>query len=117
MAYDTHLEERINRVFADRKLAYRSMKMMGGLCYMLDEKMCVGIVKNQLMTRVGPENYKICLAREGCSEMNFTGRAMKGYVFVDQEALDLDSELEFYVHLAIGFNPMAKSSKKKKNST
>jgi hypothetical protein len=113
MAYDTHLEERITRVFEEHKLHTRKMKMMGGLCYMLDEKMCVGIVKNQLMARVGPDNYEICLSREGCNEMNFTGRAMKGYVFVDDEGIDTDVELAFYVDLAIGFNPLAKASKKK----
>lgn len=113
MAYDTHLQERIDRIFADRKLEYRHLKMMGGLCYMLDEKMCVGIIKNQLMARVGPNNYEQCLLKDGCSEMNFTARAMKGYVFVDQEALDLDSELEFYIDLFITYNPDAKRSKKK----
>ena len=46
--------------------------------------------------------------------MNFTGRAMNGYVFVNQEALDMDSELEFYVDLAISYNPLAKASKKRK---
>jgi TfoX/Sxy family transcriptional regulator of competence genes len=113
MAYDTHLAERIERLFADRKLTYRTMNMMGGWCLMLDEKMCVGIVKEQLMARVGTDNYEVCLAKEGCSEMNFTGRAMKGYVFVDQDALDIDSELEFYIDLCIGHNPEAKRSKKK----
>jgi TfoX/Sxy family transcriptional regulator of competence genes len=90
------------------------MNMMGGWCLMLDEKMCVGIVKEQLMARVGPDNYEVCLAREGCSEMNFTGRAMKGYVFVNEDGIDRDEDLEFYVELSIGFNPLAKTSKKKK---
>ena len=66
------------------------------------------------MARVGIENYEKCLTKEGCNEMNFTGRAMKGFVFVNEEALDLDSDLEFYVDLAIGFNPLAVASKKKK---
>ncbi len=114
MAYNTYLAERISRIFKDRNLIIREMKMMGGLCYMLDEKMCIGIVKKQLMARVGPANYAKCLAKEGCSEMNFTGRAMKGFVFVNEEALDLDSDLEFYVDLAIGFSPLAVASKKKK---
>ncbi|PCJ64373.1 MAG: RNA methyltransferase [Bacteroidetes bacterium] len=113
MAYDLHLAERITRLFKDKRLETREMNMMGGLCYMLDEKMCVGIVKDQLMARVGPDNYEQCLAREGCSEMNFTGRAMTGYVYVNSEALDGDDELDFYVELAIGFNPLAKASKKK----
>lgn len=114
MAYDIHLGERIARVFEEKKLEPRQMKMMGGLCFMLDEKMCVGIVKNQLMARVGPDNYDICLAKDGCNEMNFTGRPMKGYVFVDADAIDTDNDLEFYIELAIGFNPLAKASKKKK---
>lgn len=113
MAYDTHLAERIDRIFADRKLAYHHLKMMGGLCYMLDEKMCCSIIKKQLMARVGPVNYQQCLTNEGCSEMNFTGRGLKGYIFVDQNALDMDSELAFYIDLCIQYNPEAKRSKKK----
>jgi len=113
MAYDTHLAERIERILIDRKLEYRIMRMMGGWCVMLDEKMCCGIVKKQLMARVGPDNYEVCLARDGCSEMMFTGRAMKGYVFVDQDELDMDSELEFYIDLCIAHNPEAKRTKKK----
>lgn len=83
---------------------------------MMNDKMCVGIVKDELMARVGPEVYETCLSRPGCKEMNFTGRPMKGYVFVEGEAIDLDDELEYYVQLAIDFNPSAKSSKKKKKS-
>jgi TfoX/Sxy family transcriptional regulator of competence genes len=114
MAYDIHLAERISRIFKEKRTPNRELKMMGGLCYMVDEKMCVGIVKEQLMARVGPDNYEKCLSREGCSEMMFTGRAMKGYVFVDQDALDMDTDLEFYIDLAIAYNPMAKASKKRK---
>jgi TfoX/Sxy family transcriptional regulator of competence genes len=114
MAYDLHLAERINRIFEEKKLEYRPLKMMGGLCYMVDEKMCCGIVKQQLMARIGSDNYELCLANEGCSEMNFTGRSLKGYVFVDESELDMDSELEFYIDLCIGYNPEAKASKKRK---
>lgn len=114
MAYDTYLAERISRIFNERNLPVREMKMMGGLCYMLDEKMCVGIVKNELMARVGPDNYEKCLSREECREMNFTGKKMKGFVFVSDAGIDLDEDLAFYVDLAIDFNPIAKASKKKK---
>ena len=114
MAYDNYLAERISRYFSDRKLETEEKKMMGGLCYMLDDKMCVGIVKNELMARVGPEAYEQCLGRDGCKEMNFTGRPMKGYVFVDPDGIDSESDLAFYLDLAVAFNPEAKSSKKKK---
>lgn len=114
MAYDSLLEDRINQYLKEKAPLYYSKKMMGGLCYMLDDKMLCGIVKNQLMARIGTDAYEEALKKEGCSEMNFTGRAMKGYVFVDEEAIDMDDDLEYWLDLCIQFNPEAKSSKKKK---
>lgn len=81
---------------------------------MVDDKMCVGIVKDQLMARIGPEAYEAELEKSGVHEMNFTGRAMKGYVFVDNEAVDFDKDLEYWIDRCLEFNPKAKSSKKKK---
>lgn len=114
MAYDEYLSERIDRILKDKKVEFISKKMMGGLCYMVDDKMMVGVVKNELMARIGPHVYEEALQRLGCKEMNFTGRSMKGYVFVDGEGIDLEKDLEYYVQLAIDFNPLAISSKKKK---
>ena len=81
---------------------------------MIDDKMCVGIVKDELMARIGPDKYEEALEKEGCKEMNFTGRPMKGYVFIEPEAMDMDKDLEYWVQLCLDFNPLAKSSKKKK---
>ena len=52
---------------------------------------------------------------EGCKEMNFTGRPMKGYVYLEKEVLDMEKELEYWLQLALEFNPKAKSSKKKRS--
>ena len=87
--------------------------MMGGLCYMVDDKMCLGIVKNNLMARIGPEIYQEALQKKGCKEMDFTGRTMKGYVFVEPEGVDMEDDLNEWVQLCLDFNPKAKSSKKK----
>lgn len=114
MAFNEYLAERVGRFFTDNKVNYRSMKMMGGLCFMVDEKMCVGVVKDELMARIGTEKYAEALKIEGCKEMNFTGRAMKGYVFLSEDAIDLDSDLEYWLQLALDFNPLAKASKKRK---
>lgn len=113
MAYDEFLEERIMQVLDRKHINYLSKKMMGGLCFMVDDKMCVGIVGNELMARIAPEIYEESLTRKGCKEMNFTGRPMKGYVFISPEVLDDDTELEHWIDLCIAFNPRAKSSKKK----
>ena len=114
MAYDTYLEERMTRVLESKKVGFEAKKMMGGLCYMVDDKMCFGIVGDQMMARINPENYEECLQKDGCSEMNFTGRAMKGFVFVDAQAIDCEDDLEEWIQLCLDFNPLAKSSKKKK---
>ena len=115
MAYDNFLAERISNYFSSKKLKTEEKKMMGGLCYMLNDKMCVGIVKNELMARIGPENYEESLKRPGCKEMTFTGRPMNGYVFIDPEFLDSEADLNHWLDLSVAFNPEAKSSNKKKS--
>lgn len=114
MAYDEYLGERIKRILDDKKVEYLEKKMFGGLCFMVDSKMCVGIVKDELMARIGTDAYEEALKKEGCKEMNFTGRAMKGYVFLDAEATDMEEDLEYWIQLSLDFNPLAKASKKKK---
>lgn len=113
MAYDTHLESRLDLLLEEKQIPHRKMKMMGGLCFMVDEKMCFGIVKDTLMARIGETAYEKALQIEGCSEMNFTGRKMKGFVFVSPDAIDLEKDLEYWVERCLEYNPLAKSSKKK----
>ena len=86
--------------------------MFGGLCFMVNEKMCVGIIKDELMARIGDDKYTEVLKMKGCKEMNFTRRPMKGYVYLDKEVLDMENDLEYWLQLALDFNPKAKSSKK-----
>ncbi len=114
MAYDEHLAERIRSSFDEKKVHYLDKKMMGGLCFMVDDKMCVGIIKDSLMARIDPEIYEESLTKKGCKEMDFTGRSMRGFVYVDPEGIDMDADLEYWLNLALDFNPKAKSSKKKK---
>ena len=88
--------------------------MMGGLCFMVKGKMCVGVEKSRLMARVGPEAYADALARKGCRPMNFTGRPMRGFVFVEPEGLASERELGFWLDLALAYNPTAKKSARKR---
>jgi len=114
MAYDEFLADRIRRVFSDRKIRAREKKMMGGLTFMVNDKMCVGIVKYDLMARIDPTIFEQALTRTGCRTMDFTGRTMRGFVFVSPEGTDSDKDLEYWVDLALEYNPKAKSSKKSK---
>lgn len=114
MAYNEFLGDRIQQILIEKNVNFFEKKMFGGLCFMVDNKMCVGIVKDEVMARIGVEKYAEALTKEGCNEMNFTGRPMKGYVFLTDDATDLDSDLEYWVQLALDFNPFAKASIKKK---
>lgn len=83
---------------------------------MVNNKMCCGIVKYQLMARIGPDVYEESLTKDGCKEMDFTGRSMNGYVYLEPGAIDMEDDLTYWIQLAIDFNPFAKaSSRKKKN--
>ena len=116
MAYNEQLAERINRVLKEKNVNFTEKKMMGGLCYMVDEKMCVGIIKDNMMLRIDPEIYSEILKIEGCREMDFTKRPMKGFVYVEPLAIDMDKDLEKFIQLALDFNPKAKRSKSSKKS-
>ena len=81
---------------------------------MVNDKMCVGVEKERLMVRLDPAKFDEAMKMEGCRPMDFTGKIMKGYVFVDIEALNTKKKLEYWIKLALDYNKLAKASKKKK---
>ena len=113
MAYDDYLAERICHYFTEKHLNYFEKKMMGGLVFMLNDKMCCGIHYNKkrncdlLMARVGSTVAEKMMTRKGCYPMDFTGRPMKGYVSVDPDGFELDEDLVFWLDHCIAFNPKA----------
>ena len=113
MAYNEILAERIRIALMKKKAAPVEKKMMGGLCFMVNDKMCLGVIKDSLMIRIDPDIYEKALTKKGCREMDFTGKPMKGFAFVEQEGILFDKDLEYWVKLCLDFNPRAKSSKKK----
>lgn len=120
MAYNEQLVDRIEQVFVEKNVNIDGKKFMGGYCFFMDEKMCVGLDvdkntgEDRLMARVGADNMKIALSKKGCREMDITGRPMKGFVFVAPEGFAKQKDLDFWVQLCVNHNPFAKSSKKKK---
>lgn len=87
---------------------------MGGLTFMVNEKMCVGVLDDKLMARIDPEQQEQALTKKGCRRMDFTGRPMKGFLFIEPKGMDKDSDLEYWIEQCLEYNPKAKSSKKKK---
>ena len=113
MAYDEKLAERVREAFAGITKV-EEKKMMGGLTFMINNKMCVGILKDDLMARIDPDVYDSVLKRKGCREMDFTGKPMKGFVFVSPEGTKSKKDLSYWVSLALDYNKKAKSSRRKK---
>ena len=66
------------------------------------------------MVRIDPARYDEAMEKEGCAHMDFTGKVMKGFVFVDADAVTTKKKLEYWVTLALEYNKIAKVSKKKK---
>jgi TfoX/Sxy family transcriptional regulator of competence genes len=113
MAFDETLSERIAFLLEKRNVIFETKRMFGGICFMVDDKMCVGVMKDSLMLRIDPEIQPDLLTKEGCRKMDFTKRPMKGMVYVDSWAIETDDELGKWIEIALDYNPRAKSSKKK----
>jgi TfoX/Sxy family transcriptional regulator of competence genes len=113
MAYNEKISNRIREALADVE-SVAEKAMFGGICYMVNDKMCIGVVKDEMMCRIDPDKMEEALGRHGCREMDFNGKPMKGYVFVDETGIKNRVELNYWINLCLEFNPKAKSSRKKK---
>ena len=113
MAYNEKLANRIREQLANLP-NIEEKEMMGGLTFMYNGKMCVGIFADEMMCRINPEMQNTALEKTGCRIMDFTGRPMKGYVMVDDTGMKSQREFNYWIDLCLEFNSKAKSSKKKK---
>lgn len=160
MAYNEDLVKRVSALLSLIKMV-EEKKMFGGLTFMVNGKMCVGVSNNDLMVRLDPEvynrfvktpgfqtgdedearfqdfavrsgealeslkfkktadsrsaeAYETALQKTGCKEMKFTGKPMKGFVFVSPEGTKNEKDLNYWIDLALDFNEKVRVSKKKK---
>jgi TfoX/Sxy family transcriptional regulator of competence genes len=117
MPYDQKLASRVREMILLTHQNIIEKAMFGGLCFMVNDKMCVGVEADRLMIRLNPDKYDEVMEMDGCHPMDFTGRVMKGYVFVDKEMLTRKKELVFWINLALEYNAIARVSKKKKKKS
>lgn len=102
MAYDEGLAERVRTALEDEP-GVTERKMFGGLCLMLGGNMCCGIVGEELMVRVGPDAWESALALPHAREMDFTGKSMKGMVYVGVDGIGSDRDLDSWVARGVAF--------------
>ena len=102
MAYSEHLAHRTRAaLIASRHLEERLM--FGGLAFMVNGHMCCGIIGEDLMVRVGPDLYESSLAQPHTREMDFTGKPLKGMVYVDHEGLQSERDLGQWVQRSLAY--------------
>jgi TfoX/Sxy family transcriptional regulator of competence genes len=101
VAYDEELADRIRVLLADEP-GLTERKMFGGLAFMIGGNMACGIVKDELMLRLGAEGADAALDEPHVREMDFTGRPMTGMVYVERAGLD-DAGVRRWVERAAGF--------------
>lgn len=102
MAFDNSLAERVRKLLHKQE-GVQEKKMFGGLAFMVNGHMCCGIIGNELMVRVGPEQHAEALAQPQARPMDFTGKPMKGMVYVGVDGVARDAALRAWVERGLKF--------------
>ena len=112
MSYNERLANRIRERFAVLDNV-EEKEMMGGLTFMYNGKMCVGIIKDELMCRIDPSFHETAVEKPGCRTMDFTKRPMKGYIMIHETGMRSRKDFDYWINLSLDFNKKAKATKKK----
>ena len=102
MAFGDNLAARIRHALA-RKKSIEENKMFGGIGFLLHGNMLVGVWKDSLIVRLGPETYDDALLEPHVREFDITGRPMKGWVLVEPEGVEHDEQLKDWIERAAKF--------------
>jgi TfoX/Sxy family transcriptional regulator of competence genes len=102
LAYDEKLVQRVRSRLAIQK-GFSEKKMFGGIAFMLEGRMCCGVLGDRLVARIGLRDYDEALAQPHVRAMDFTGRPMKGYVYVEPTALRSARSLESWLQRCVAF--------------
>jgi TfoX/Sxy family transcriptional regulator of competence genes len=113
LPYDETLAGRVRRLLRDRK-TIREKRMFGGLAFMLGDKMCCGVLKEDFVARIGAAAYESALDGPHVRPMDFTGRPLKGYVYVGPKATRNDRGLQAWVDRAVAFTSTLTANKPRK---
>ncbi|MEO7996321.1 MAG: TfoX/Sxy family protein [Gemmatimonadaceae bacterium] len=96
MPYDEGLAQRIRESSA-LPVGTTEKRMFGGIAFMVDGHMAIGLAKEQLMARIGPDAYEAALRRKHVRPMDFTGKPMRGYVYIDEAGVESDEALDEWI--------------------
>ncbi|TDD93813.1 TfoX/Sxy family protein [Flavobacterium cellulosilyticum] len=115
MAYNEELSLRVNKRLIELNCSFIEKKMFGGNAFMINDKMCVGIMKAEVMLRVLDSEYEVLIESNHVHPMNFTGKTMKGFLLIEAEGLKKETDLNKWIDYGLEFSKfgIVKSKKKK----
>src|ERR1700738_3865327 len=102
MPFDETLANRVRSLLSDTGSVVEK-RMFGGLAFMVNGHMCCGVVGKEFVVRTGPEQYKVALSQPHARPMDFTGRPMRGFVFVNPPGYRSTRELKAWVQRGLRF--------------
>lgn len=120
MPYNPETAGRMENILKQKKANFTDKKMFSGICFMVNDKMCCATHidkvsgEDVMLCRLSPEDYTKALKLPHVIPMDFTGKTMKGYIYVKQPGISTDKDMSYWIQLCLDFNPLAKASAKKK---
>ena len=102
MAYDERLTDRVRKALGDT-MSVTERKMFGGIAFMVRGNMCCGVIDDRLMVRVGPEAYDKTIKLAHAAPMDYTGKAMRGIVYVSSDGTGTARRLKTWVRRGLDF--------------
>src|SRR4051812_47323339 len=111
MAYNEVLTNRVREALTD-VANVEEKKMFRGVAFMVNGKLCVSVGDDELMCRVDPKIHDELVEKSGCRTVIMKNREYKGYVYISEDNIETKKDLEYWLSLALSFNPKAKASKK-----
>ena len=102
MAYDEGVAQRVREAMTGLPEVVEK-KMFGGICFMVRGNMCLGVTGEEIMVRVGADGYESALKEPHAREMDFTGKALKGFVYVAPDGFESDDDLHARINRGVEF--------------
>lgn len=102
MAYDEGLAFRIEEILSD-KADLDEKRMFGGIAWLVNGNVAVGVYEESLISRIGPEDYQSALSKPGVREFDITGRPMKGWIMASDDAINEDNDLKYWIQKGLEF--------------
>ena len=113
MPYNEELASRIRKALAETKNLVEK-KMFGGIAFMINDLMCIGVDKEDIILRCEPAMTDELLARKGARPFDLTGKPMKGWLLVSPDGTSNKKDFDWWVKTAIEGNKKLSALKKKK---